>query len=171
MKPSELRCFSTSTKEIAIQIHLRGEAHVGLNAGQVIQEFLYLGYWRGCAGVQGCAVRTPSLSNHYRMNKTDVSMDISERFSLRKYGWVWHQKRPLHEQWYYSDRIKTKNISSQHRLDAKGRFSLVMLALWDTFATDIAILSAVKHSQECPQGDEQQEMSWSVRLNVCKVAQ
>ena len=57
MKPSELRCFSTSTKEIAIQIHLRGEAHVGLNAGQVIQEFLYLGYWRGCAGVQGCAAK------------------------------------------------------------------------------------------------------------------
>ena len=48
--------------------------------------------------------------------------------------------------------------------------SLVMLALWDTFATDIAILSAVKHSQERPQGDEHQEMSWSVRLNVCKVA-
>ena len=30
------------------------------------------------------AVQTPSLSNHYRTNDTDISMDISERFSLWK---------------------------------------------------------------------------------------
>ena len=47
------RSFSTSTKETAIQIHLHGVADVGLNAAQVIQEFLNLVYWKGCAGIQG----------------------------------------------------------------------------------------------------------------------
>ena len=36
MKLSESPCFSTSTKETAIQIHLHGVADVGLNAVRVI---------------------------------------------------------------------------------------------------------------------------------------
>ena len=44
----------------------------------------------------------------------------------------------------------------QHELDAESPSCLVMLALWDTFATDIAILSSVKHSWIGPQGDEHQ---------------
>ena len=42
----------------------------------------------------------------------------------------------------------------QHELDAESPSCLIMLALWDNFATDIAILSSVRHSWECPQGDE-----------------
>ena len=42
------------------------------------------------------------LLNHYRANETDVSMDISESFSLwkeqEKCESVRHQKRPLREQ-------------------------------------------------------------------------
>ena len=48
------------------------------------------------------AVRTPSLSKHYRMNDTDVFMDISEYSSLwkeqAKCASARHRKQPLREQ-------------------------------------------------------------------------
>ena len=38
---------------------------------------------------------------------------------------VRHQKRPLHEQWCFPDRVWVENISSQHGLDAESPSCLV----------------------------------------------
>ena len=92
-----------------------------------------------------------------RTFKTDVSMDISELFSL----WKGQAKC---ESMRRQNNLSMSNVAfqtgyklfSQHKLDTESPSCLVMLALWDTFATDIAILSSVKQSWVGPQGDEHQ---------------
>ena len=75
------------------------------------------------------AVQTPSLSNHYRTNETDVFMETSKRFSLwkeqAKCESMRHQKWPLREQWCFCDRVRAENVSLQHRLGAESPSCLV----------------------------------------------
>ena len=63
------------------------------------------------------------------MSETDVSMDISERFSLwkeqAKCKVVRHQKRPLCEQWGFPERVRVENFSSEHRLGTESPSCLV----------------------------------------------
>ena len=75
------------------------------------------------------AVRTPSLSKHYRMNDTDVFMDISEYSSLWKEqvkcASARHRKQPLREQWCFPGRVRAEKVSSQHGLSAESPSCLV----------------------------------------------
>ena len=68
--------------------------------------------------------------NHYRTNKTDISMDIRKHFSLwkeqAKCESVQHQKRPLREQWCFPDRVQAEHVSSQHGLGTESPSCLVL---------------------------------------------
>ena len=84
-------------------------------------------------------------------------MDISERFSLWKGQTKCKSMRRQNNLSMNNVAFQTGyKLFSQHELDAESPSCLVMLALWDTFVTDIAILSSVKHSWVGPQGNEHQ---------------
>ncbi len=73
--------------------------------------------------VLACCSSNSSASNYDRPNETDVSMDISERFSLWKeqaiFESVWQQKRPLREQISSKQGTKRKNITEIRLLKVK----------------------------------------------------